>query len=690
MASKHEIFQQAVLESRVEPERVRMLNQSAPCKEAGAYVLYWCTRAPRTVHNEALEVAKSIARLACLPLVCLSVLDLEEAREGSLRHVLFQLEGLIDFTKSLVRRHGVSPAAVHVRLDPALSVVTRAGAAAGTSSRSAASRDSYLESGEAASSSTTIVGGLSVLGGAAPVLIRGPAKASTQQINTFEGFALRAFAIVTERGHLRYQRTRAARVAALAGRPVLEVETSLIVPVETASVREEMVASSFLTRLGSGLGDRYLHELRPSAPIEPTPPELVAGLHMLGYAPAPEVDRGWSAEDWLATANRSHLLQVLRRNGVDCDAPTISASAYRGGENAARRLLSVFVARKLYGYAVKAEHQNEALRAEYGSLLSPYLTFGHISPVYVAIKVHRAAAERAIDEHGGRLRACDRAERVIDSLEKHAGDEGGDSGESFPSQTGTASPGFTSEDALLHGSGSSLPSTSSSSRRPASLSESLSLSAAIEIASQQVDVRKFMENMYRRELAYNFVMYNKRYDTFEGAVPAWARRSLFERASRRTSHYQYSEADWYNARTHDARWNAVQRELLTRGRNMCRDRNYWCQKILEYENDPAHAFELSVRINNHLMLDANDPVGYATCAQCFGRWQQPVMRPGALGSLERGSAPEAAFGEQLGLVPELYTLRTEEQWRAAEALAESIDQRLAIVPIPENDTIDAY
>jgi hypothetical protein len=414
-------------------------------------------------------------------------------------------------------------------------------------------------------------------------------------------------------------------------------------------------------------------------------------LRMLGYSPDPEIDRGWSAEDWLAAAARNHLLQVLRGNGVDCDAPTISASAYRGGESAARRLLSVFVARKLYGYAVKAEQQNEALRAEYGSLLSPYLTFGHISPVYVAIKVHRAAAERAIDEQGGRLRACDRADRGIASLEKHAGDEGGDSGESFPSQTGTASPSFTSDDALLHGSGSSILCTSSSSRRAAPSIESLSLSAAIEIASQQADVRKFMENMYRRELAYNFIMYNKRYDAFEGAVPAWARRSLYERASRRASHYQYSESDWYNARTHDARWNAVQRELLTRGRNMCRDRNYWCQKILEYENDPAHAFELSVRINNHLMLDANDPVGYATCAQCFGRWQQPVSRSGAVRrSLERDPALEAAFGEQLGLVPELYTLRTEEQWRAAEALAESIDQRLAIVPIPENDTIDAY
>lgn len=690
MALKHEVFQRAVLESHVEPERVRLLNQCTPNTATGTYVLYWCTRSPRAVHNEALEVAKSLARLVRLPLVCLNVIDLEEALEGSLRHVLFQLEGLVDFKRGLVKRHGLSPDAIHTRLDPALSVVTRLDPTGASSATSRTGEESVPYTPESPPASTTIVGGLSVLGGAAPALVGGREAPVTPQICSFEGFASRAYAIVTDRGHLRYQRARAARVAALAGRPLLEVETSLIVPVETASVREEVVASTFLDRMGSGLGERYLHELRPSPPLEPAPANVLADLHTLGYWPFPQVDQGWSAETWLSSVNRTHLLEVLRYHGVDCDAPIISASAYRGGETAARRLLSVFVARKLYGYAVKAEHQNEALRAEYGSLLSPYLTFGHISPVYVAIKVHRAAAERELDEHGGRMRACDSAERVVASLEKHHGEDAGDSGESFPSQAGTASPGCTSEEAFLVGSASSMLSIGSSAKRTLTTADTLTLRAAVEIASQQPDVRKFMENMYRRELAYNFVMYNKRYDSFDGAVPVWARRSLYDRASRRTSHYQYSETDWYNARTHNMRWNAVQRELLTRGRNICRDRNYWCQKILEYENDPAHAFELAIRINNHLMLDANDPVGYATCAQCFGRWQQPVTRASTFPGRDRDPAPEAAFGEQLGLVPELYTLRTDEQWRAAETLAEMIDQRLEIVPIPENDTVDAY
>ncbi|KAK4536817.1 hypothetical protein CDCA_CDCA09G2842 [Cyanidium caldarium] len=726
MATRHEVIQRAILDSHVEPERTRVLNQLPPNAGSGAYVLYWMTRAPRATHNESLEVAKSLSRHTGLPLVCLAVVDLEEAREGSLRHVLFQLEGLAELGRVLVRRHGCAPPGVHVRVDPSLSewYALSVGGVAMRGSRAVAAA-------AAAAPSTTVVGGLSVLGhahersrasspssslrGATPEqqLSSGRAAATASDaLLGFTGFASRAYAIVTDRTHLRYQRARTARVAALAPCPVVEVEAALIVPVETASVREELTAEPFLARLQNGLGERFLHELPPSAALAPPPsPAALDYLQTFGFRHAPARERGWTAEDWLAPPHRDHLLSILRQNGVDCDAPQISVGAYRGGEISARRLLSVFIARKLHGYACKAEQQNEALRAEYGSLLSPYLTFGHISPVYVAVKVYRAAAERALDADRSRTRAHAAADRVVAQLGKVSEEgtalapSGGgfDSGESLPSRTasGSASPPVRVVEPVAV-----------RPREP----QPLTLPEAVEMAGEQHDVRKFMENMYRRELSYNFVMYNKQYDTFEGAVPPWARRALYEAAAKRVSRYRYSESDWYNARTHDARWNAVQRELLTRGRNMCRDRNYWCQKMVEYEDDPAHAYALAIRINNHLMLDANDPVGYATVAQCFGRWQQPLAREGgrrgeagarvdpisrtgglavdelSAGRLGGGGGDGAAGMplSRLGAVPEIYTLRTEEQWRYAEELADSLDRTLELSPIPEHEIVDAY
>lgn len=57
----------------------------------------------------------------------------------------------------------------------------------------------------------------------------------------------------------------------------------------------------------------------------------------------------------------------------------------RGGTTPAKALLALFLRDRLKGYAT---HRKEAWR-RHSSFLSPYLHFGHISPLAIALKVGR-------------------------------------------------------------------------------------------------------------------------------------------------------------------------------------------------------------------------------------------------------------------------------------------------------------
>jgi deoxyribodipyrimidine photo-lyase len=78
---------------------------------------------------------------------------------------------------------------------------------------------------------------------------------------------------------------------------------------------------------------------------------------------------------------------LLRRLRIDHGvSPT---NAFRGGYSEARRVLDDFVAKRLRRYAAARAHPGEAQI----SSLSPYLHFGQISAVEIALAVRDAAAE---------------------------------------------------------------------------------------------------------------------------------------------------------------------------------------------------------------------------------------------------------------------------------------------------------
>src|SRR5690606_10371226 len=71
------------------------------------------------------------------------------------------------------------------------------------------------------------------------------------------------------------------------------------------------------------------------------------------------------------------------------------------------------------------------------------------------------------------------------------------------------------------------------------------------------------ELLVRRELAFNFVWHEPRYDRYE-ALPAWARHTLGEHAGDPRPAV-YSEAQLEAGGTHDPVWNAAMREMQRTG-----------------------------------------------------------------------------------------------------------------------------
>jgi deoxyribodipyrimidine photo-lyase len=177
--------------------------------------------------------------------------------------------------------------------------------------------------------------------------------------------APRAALIVCDRGYLRAQREWRRKVAQAAGRRVLQVESDVVVPAALASDRQEIGARSLRPKI-SRLRERFLVPLRRARPL----------IEARGLRLASDVDL-------------SAVPATLRTLGIDHSVAPVAA--FLGGHGAARRRLRQFVAVGLKRYV--------AARALPGdprvSMLSPYLHFGQISPVEVALAVREARAAAA-------------------------------------------------------------------------------------------------------------------------------------------------------------------------------------------------------------------------------------------------------------------------------------------------------
>ncbi|HEY4222759.1 MAG TPA: deoxyribodipyrimidine photolyase [Myxococcota bacterium] len=157
-----------------------------------------------------------------------------------------------------------------------------------------------------------------------------------------------------------------------------------------------------------------------------------------------------------------------------------------------------------------------------------------------------------------------------------------------------------------------------------------------------------------RELAHNGAAFLHGFETYD-ANPAWSRASLQRHAHDEREH-SYSLAALEAADTHDALWNAAQRQLVHEGVIHNYLRMLWGKKVLEWSASPEQAFAHLVQLNNKYALDGRDPNSYAGISWCFGRYDRPWPERAIFGVVR--CMTSASTMKKLALTHYLSTWRT--------------------------------
>lgn len=172
--------------------------------------------------------------------------------------------------------------------------------------------------------------------------------------------ATRAALLVCDRGYLRWQREWRWALEGRADCPVLEVEGDVVVPIESVSTKAEYAARTIRPKIRRQMTE-FLKPLSPRTPRQTIDLD-VEGLD-LG-----DLDKVLAATE-VAESNIPHPV---------------------GGTSAARGQLKRFIRETLADYPDRRSHPEDE---EGVSGLSPYLHFGQISPVEIALAVRRADAD---------------------------------------------------------------------------------------------------------------------------------------------------------------------------------------------------------------------------------------------------------------------------------------------------------
>lgn len=162
--------------------------------------------------------------------------------------------------------------------------------------------------------------------------------------------------VVTDRGYLRIQKKWRREAAEAMQCPLIQVETDVIVPVEEASPKEDFTAGTFRPKILRRL-EEYLHPMKT----------LKGKQDSIGIP--------------LNSENTDDIEGLLIKLGFkNDDRPS---NRIRGGTKEAKKRLNIFI--KDHLDRVPDERNDPSKGCV--SRLSPYLHFGQISPLYIALKV---------------------------------------------------------------------------------------------------------------------------------------------------------------------------------------------------------------------------------------------------------------------------------------------------------------
>jgi len=160
---------------------------------------------------------------------------------------------------------------------------------------------------------------------------------------------------VVDTGYTRIQKIWRRKVAERIGCPLIQVETNIIVPIKEVSSKEEYSAYTLRRKITPKLS-RYMVSLKPRKVQNTTSPSF----------------------DSLDLSNPEKILNML-----NIDRSVKPVKGLIGGNSNAVTALDQFIQKKLDEYQ---ENRNDpTLNAT--SKLSPYLHFGQISPLYIALMI---------------------------------------------------------------------------------------------------------------------------------------------------------------------------------------------------------------------------------------------------------------------------------------------------------------
>jgi deoxyribodipyrimidine photo-lyase len=166
--------------------------------------------------------------------------------------------------------------------------------------------------------------------------------------------------VVCDRGYLRHQKAWRGDVALRLPCALVQVEGDAVVPLEVASHKAEAAARTLRPKLHK-VWHEYLRPLKDAAVGAPS-----LGLHIE------------------STVDLSDIDGVL--DGLKLDRSVAPVARFRGSTSEARRRVQEFAEARLDAYA---DRRSEPA-AFHCSQLSPYLHFGQISPVEIALAVRDA------------------------------------------------------------------------------------------------------------------------------------------------------------------------------------------------------------------------------------------------------------------------------------------------------------
>lgn len=170
----------------------------------------------------------------------------------------------------------------------------------------------------------------------------------------------RASMIICDRGYLRHQRAWRREVAKQAQCPVVQVESDVVVPVEVASEKAEYAARTIRPKIHRHL-ETYLVGLKQTRVKRPSLGMKIKEVEL-------EDTEG-----------------LLRKLNLDRSVPPVS-DLFKGGTSQAVKRFDGFVRHRLKYYD---QHSNQPQMNDI-SHMGPYLHFGQISPLYLALKMNRA------------------------------------------------------------------------------------------------------------------------------------------------------------------------------------------------------------------------------------------------------------------------------------------------------------